>query len=48
MIQTARDEVPMILLWSPFLDVVLGKGVEGYTYMFHRQLEFRHLKKAAT
>lgn len=48
MIQIARDEVPMILLWSPFLDVVLGKNIEGYTYMFHRQLEFRHLKKTAT
>lgn len=46
MIDIARDEVPMILMWSAFQDTVVSPGLQGYTYMFHGQLELRHLKKA--
>jgi peptide/nickel transport system substrate-binding protein len=46
MIEIAKDEVPMILMWSPYQDTVLSKNVQGYTYMFHGQLELRGLKKS--
>ncbi|TNC08184.1 ABC transporter substrate-binding protein [Methylobacterium terricola] len=46
MVEIAKAEVPMVALWSPFLDVAVGKGLSGYTYMFHSALELRHLVKA--
>lgn len=45
MIDIAKAEVPLIMLWSPSQDTALSEGLEGYTYMFHNQLELRHLKK---
>lgn len=45
MIEIAKEEVPMILMWSPLQDTVVSKDLEGYTYMFHNQLEMRNLKK---
>ncbi len=46
MIELARTEVPVVPLWSAFQDTVLSPSVSAYTYMFHRGLELRHLKKA--
>ncbi|MDI1344930.1 MAG: ABC transporter substrate-binding protein [Pseudolabrys sp.] len=46
MIELARTEVPVIPLWSAFQDTVVSKGMHGYTYMFHRSLELRHLTKS--
>lgn len=46
MIELAKADVPIILLWQPFLDTVMQAGVEGYMYQFHRQLELRTLKRA--
>lgn len=46
MIELARTEVPVIPLWSAFQDTVVSKGMQGYTYMFHRSLELRHLTKS--
>lgn len=46
MITLAMTDVPLVLLWSPYLDVVLGPKLGGYEYMFHRQLEFRPLTTA--
>ncbi|MES2533143.1 MAG: ABC transporter substrate-binding protein [Pseudomonadota bacterium] len=43
MITLAMTEVPIVLLWSPFLDVAFGPKLGGYEYMYHRQLEFRPL-----
>lgn len=43
MITLAMTEVPIILLWSPYLDVVLGAKIRGYKYMFHREIELRTL-----
>ncbi len=45
MIQLAKEEVPIILLWQPALDTGLQKSVDGYKYLFHRQLEFRTLRR---
>ena len=40
------DEVPMIPLYQPYLDVAMQKQVTGYKYYFHRMLDTRWLKKA--
>ena len=46
MIEIAKDEVPLVALWSPFEDLVLSDAIEGYTYMFHGQFELRPLTKS--
>ncbi len=46
MIDRAFDEVPRIPLFQPYLDVAMGKNISGYTYWFHRQLDYRSLGKA--
>ncbi|WP_198654928.1 ABC transporter substrate-binding protein [Albibacillus kandeliae] len=46
MVELAKDDVPLILLWSPFQDTVLSDAVHGYEYMFHGQLELRPLYKS--
>jgi peptide/nickel transport system substrate-binding protein len=45
-IQLAFDEVPAIPLFQPYLNVAMHPGVTGYRYLFHRQLDFRHMAKA--
>jgi peptide/nickel transport system substrate-binding protein len=45
MIALAKQDVPIILLWQPALDTGMQKSVEGYKYLFHRQLELRTLKR---
>lgn len=45
MIDIATDEVPMIPLWQPSLDVVMRKNVSGYVNWFHRQLDIRAFTK---
>ncbi|MBO6520218.1 MAG: ABC transporter substrate-binding protein [Rhodospirillales bacterium] len=40
------DEVPLIPVYQPFLDVATQKSVTGYEYYFHRQLDCRSFKKA--
>lgn len=45
MIDIATDEVPMIPLWQPTLDVVMQKNVSGYVNWFHRQLDIRSFSK---
>ncbi len=44
-IKIAFDDVPLIPLWQPYLDVAMQKNVKGYEYWFHRQLDARTLKK---
>jgi peptide/nickel transport system substrate-binding protein len=46
LITIAFDEVPLIPIWQPFLDVATQKSVAGYEYWFHRQIDVRGLKKA--
>ena len=38
-------DVPKVPLMQPSLDVAMQKGVTGYQYWFHRQLDFRTLTK---
>lgn len=45
MIDIATDQVPMIPLWQPSLDVVMRKDVSGYVNWFHRQLDIRAFTK---
>ena len=44
-IEIAYDEIPRVPLFQPVLDVAMQKNITGYTYWFHRQLDFRQLKK---
>ncbi|MCC5808983.1 MAG: ABC transporter substrate-binding protein [Ectothiorhodospiraceae bacterium] len=46
MIEIAMDEVPMIPIWQPSLDVAMQQNIEGYEHWFHRQLDCRTLTKA--
>jgi peptide/nickel transport system substrate-binding protein len=45
-IKKAFVEVPRIPLFQPYLNVALQKNISGYTYWFHRQLDYRSLSKA--
>jgi peptide/nickel transport system substrate-binding protein len=45
MIALAAAEVPLILLWQPNQDAVMAPSIEGYTYWFHRQVDFRDLSR---
>ncbi|MEP3331213.1 ABC transporter substrate-binding protein [Sedimentitalea sp.] len=46
MIELAKEDVPLIMLWSPFQDTVLSGAIHGYEYMFHGQIELRPLYKS--
>jgi len=45
MIELVKRDVPIILLWQPMLDVGMQKDIQDYSYTFHRQLDFRPLKR---
>lgn len=45
-ITKAFVEVPRIPLFQPYLNVALQKNIHGYSYWFHRQLDYRSLEKA--
>ncbi|WP_341915868.1 ABC transporter substrate-binding protein [Ferrovibrio terrae] len=44
-IKLAMDDVPRVPLYQQMLDVGMQKNVKGYTYWFHRQLDFRQFEK---
>ena len=46
MITLAKDEVPIILLWQPTLDLGMQQDIQGYKYFFHRMLDFRPLTRS--
>lgn len=37
--------MPQVLLWQPAQDAVMAPSIEGYTYQFHRQVDFRDLSR---
>ena len=39
------SELPQIPLWQPSQDAVMAPSVEGYTYQFHRQVDYRDLNR---
>ena len=45
MIAVFTDQVPLIMLWQPNHDAVMAVNVDGYTYQFYRQADFRDLKR---
>jgi peptide/nickel transport system substrate-binding protein len=45
-IHLAMDDVPRVPLYQQILIVGMQKNITGYTYWFHRQLDFRQLGKA--
>lgn len=45
MIDMAKRDLPIILLWNPTLDVALRRDVEGYSFAFHRMLDLRPLSR---
>jgi len=45
MITLLGDQVPQIMLWQANTDAVMAKDVTNYTYWFHRQVDYRDLKR---
>ena len=45
MIAEYVKEMPLVLLWQANQDAVMVPGLEGYTYWFHRQVDFRDLRR---
>ena len=39
------DLMPQVPLWQPSQDAVMAPSIEGYTYQFHRQVDFRDLSR---
>jgi peptide/nickel transport system substrate-binding protein len=44
-LRMAIDDVPRVAVYQPSLDVAMQKGIKGYQYWFHRQLDYRQLSK---
>lgn len=45
MIELFTANTPLIMLWQPNHDAAMAKSVDGYTYQFYRQADFRDLKR---
>jgi peptide/nickel transport system substrate-binding protein len=45
MIGMVKRDVPVILLWKPFLDVAMRADVAGYRLAVHRMLDLRPLRR---
>jgi peptide/nickel transport system substrate-binding protein len=45
MIEIFADSNPLLMLWQPNQDAVMASNIDGYTYEFHRQADFRLLKR---
>jgi peptide/nickel transport system substrate-binding protein len=39
------DQMPQVPLWQPSQDAVMAPTIEGYTYQFHRQVDYRDLSR---
>lgn len=39
------DLMPQIPLWQPSQDAVMASNITGYTYQFHRQVDYRDLSR---
>jgi peptide/nickel transport system substrate-binding protein len=44
-ISKAYKEVPRIPLFQPYLNVATQKNISGYTYWFHREVDYRSIVK---
>ncbi len=45
MIELVKQDIPIILLWNPALELGMSQSIEGYSFAFHRQLDFRPLRR---
>ena len=45
-ISKAYHDVPRVPLFQPYLNVAMQKNISGYSYWFHRQVDYRSLVKA--
>ena len=45
LITLEAQEAPMILLWQPNQDAVMAANIDGYTYWYHRQVDYRDLSR---
>jgi peptide/nickel transport system substrate-binding protein len=45
-ISKAYIEVPRVPMFQPFLNVATQKNISGYSYWFHRQVDYRSIVKA--
>jgi peptide/nickel transport system substrate-binding protein len=45
MIEVFAQQVPLVMLWQPNHDAVMAANIDGYTYQFYRQADFRDLKR---
>ena len=45
-ISKAYHEVPRIPMFQPYLNVATQKNISGYSYWFHRQVDYRSIVKA--
>jgi len=43
MIALEAEELPMIILWQPNQEAVMARNIDGFTYWFHRQIDYRDL-----
>jgi peptide/nickel transport system substrate-binding protein len=39
------DQMPQVPLWQPSQDAVMAPSIAGYTYQFHRQVDYRDLSR---
>jgi peptide/nickel transport system substrate-binding protein len=45
MIGILGREMPELFLWQPNHDAVMARTIEGYTYQYYRQIDFRDLRR---
>jgi len=45
MIVLAAEQVPLVMLWQPNQEAVMAKSIDGFTYWFHRQIDYRDLRR---
>jgi peptide/nickel transport system substrate-binding protein len=43
LITIAAAQTPQAFLWQPSQDAVMVPNIEGYTYWFHRQVDYRDM-----
>lgn len=45
MMEMVFDDMPVVMLWQPSQDAVMARGISGYTYQFHSQVDHRDLRR---
>ena len=45
LIALEAQEIPVVMLWQQNQDAVMSPTIDGYTYQFHRQVDFRDMSR---